>query len=255
MSIIVGASWKSARTFDPTVYPVDEKVGENTLQRCIVEMLRPLLERWLRHRGVQAFVGADQFIYYRPHTPTERVSPDIYVLPGVPPGTPISVWKTWEKGIVPSFGLEIVSRDWEKDYVEAPERYAAAGIGELVVFDPAPGRHPERVAWQHFRRVRNRPLTRVEVSRGDRIRVAALGCTLRAVGQGEALRLRVGTGPRGEALFPTGEEAERAAKEAERAEKEAALAEKEAERAAKEVALTRVAELEAQLRKRRRRAR
>jgi hypothetical protein len=55
------------------------------------------------------------------------------------------------------------------------------------------------------------------------------------------LRLRVGTGPRGDELFPTGEEAERA--------------EKEAERAEKEVALARVAALEAQLRKRRRRAR
>jgi hypothetical protein len=234
MSIVVGVSHRTARAVDPTVYPVEEKVGEDTLQRSIMELLRPLIERWFRHRGVQAFVGADQFIYYRPHTPTERVSPDIYVLPGVPQGTHISVWKTWERGIVPSFGLEIVSRDWEKDYVEAPERYGAAGIGELVVFDPAPARHPERVAWQHFRRVRNRPLTRVEVSRGDRIRVAALGCYLRAVGQGEALRLRVGTGARGDELFPTGEEAERAEKE---------------------VALARVAELEARLRKQRRRAR
>jgi len=205
MSIIVGVSHRAARVVDPTIYPVDEKVGENSLHRWIVELLRPLVERWLRHRGVEAFVGADQFIYYRPHAPTERVSPDVYVLPGVRPNTHVSVWKTWERGIVPSFGLEVVSRYWEKDYVEAPERYAAAGIPELVVFDPWPDRHPDRVAWQHFRRIRNRPLTRVDVSGGDRMRVSALGCFLRAVGQGESLRLRVATGPRGDELFPTGE--------------------------------------------------
>lgn len=234
MSSVVGVSSKAARTVDPTIYPVEERVGEDILQRWILELLRPLVERWFGHRGVRAFVGADQFIYYRPHAPTERVAPDIYVLPGVRPGTRVSVWKTWERGVVPSFGLEIVSRDWEKDYVEAPERYAAAGIPELVVFDPSPERHAERVAWQHFRRIRNRPLTRVDVSRGDRMRVSALGCFLRAVGHGESLRLRVATGPRGDDLFPTAEEAERAEKEA---------------------ALARVAELEARLRKRRRSSR
>src|SRR5262252_5072101 len=241
MSVAVGASSKAAKPVDPTIYPVDEKVGENTLQRAILELLRPLIERWFQHRRVRAFVGADQFIYYVQHAPTERVAPDIYVLPGVRQGTPISVWKTWERGIVPSFGLEIVSRDWLKDYVEAPERYAAAGIPELVVFDPSPERHADRVAWQHFRRVRNRPLTCVEVSRSDRIRVPALGCYLRAIGHGESTRLRVATGPRGDELFPTAEEA--------------AIADKEVAIAARHAAVARAAELEAKLRKRRLRSR
>ena len=131
-----------------------------------------------------------------------------------------------------------------------------------MIFDPAPARHPEGVAWQVFRRVRNRPLARTEVSQGDRIRSKALGCTLRAVGNNESLRLRLGTGPRGDALCPTAEEAERAAKEVERAAKEVERAAKEAERAAKDeeraakeaaiaardTALKRVAELEAKLR-------
>jgi Uma2 family endonuclease len=227
MPSVVRASAKSGRRLDPTVYPVEEKVGEDMLQRWIAELLRPLVERWFKHRRVRAFAGADQFIYYRQHTPTERLSPDIYVLPGLPADTRVTSWKIWETGIVPSFGLEIVSKDWLKDYAEAPERYAHAGVPELVVFDPAPERHPERVTWQVFRRVRGRPLVRVEVSRGDRVRSVALRCFLRAVGSGNALRLRLGTGPHGDELFPTGEEA----------------------------ALARVAELEAQLRKRRPRSR
>ena len=69
------------------------------------------------------------------------------------------------------------------------------------------------------------------------------------VGEGDALRLRVGLGARGEELFPTGEEAERAAKEMERAAKETERAAKEAAIAARDTALERVVALEAQLRK------
>ncbi len=234
MPIIVRASGKLTRGFDPTVYPVEDKVGEDILQRLIMELLRPLIDRWFRQRRVRALVGADQFIYYQQHTPTSRVSPDIYVLPGVHPDTHVSAWKTWEKGIVPSFGLEIVSKDWEKDYEEAPGKYAAIGVPELVIFDPAPHRHRDGVAWQVFRSVRGRPLRRVEVSQGDRIRSGALGCFLRQVSKGEAVRLRLGAGSRGDDLFPTGEESERAAKEA-------AIV-------ARDAALERVMELEAKLR-------
>jgi hypothetical protein len=262
MSITVRASTRAGRNVDPTVYPVEERVGEDILQRWIVEVLRPLVERWLRERGERAFVGADQFVYYRRHAPLDRVAPDVYVLPGVKPDTRVTSWKTWEQGVVPSFALEIVSRDWEKDYIEAPERYRAVGVSELVIFDPAAGQRPDGLAWQVFRRVRSRPLTRVEVSQGDRVRSKTLGCFLRAVGHGDALRLRLGLGPRGDILFATAEEAERAAKEAERAAKEAERAAKEAERAAKEIeraakeaALARVAELEVELRDRRRRPR
>jgi Uma2 family endonuclease len=251
MAFIVRASAKGSSSFDPTIYPVEEKVGEDILQRWIVELLRPLIERWLNQRGVEALVGADQFIYHQQHNPTLRVAPDIYVLPGVPPHARVTSWKIWDRGIVPSFALEIVSRDWEKDYFEAPEQYRAMGVEELVVFDPAPERHPEGVTWQVFRRVLDRPLARVDVSDDDRIRSAALGCFLRTVGTGDGIRLRIGAGPDGNDLFPTGEEAERTAKEAERAAKEAERTAKEAAIAAKDAAEARVAELESELRRRR----
>jgi hypothetical protein len=193
-----------------------------------------------------------------------RASPDVYVLPGIAPHTRVPSWKTWERGIVPSFVLEVVSKDWEKDYIEGPGRYAAIGVSELVIFDPAPARHPDGVTWQVYRRVRGRALTRVEVSTADRIRSRELGCFLRTVGDGNDLRLRLGTGPGGGELFPTGEEAERAArvaaeataeteraaKEAERAAKEAALAAGHSALAARDAALARIAELEEKLRRR-----
>jgi len=233
---------------DPTFYPVEQKMGEHSLQRLIVELLRPLVERWLRAQGKATFVGADQFIYWEQAQPTRSVAPDVYVLPGVPPGEDVQSWKVWETGIVPSFALEVVSsKDWEKDYVEAPQRYKELGVAELIIFDPHPGRNVHRVRWQRHRKLPRRGFVLIEASNADRISSHVLGCFLRAVGKGTDLRIRLATGRSGVDLFPTEEEAERAAKEEERAAKEAALAAKEEERAAKETALARVAALEALL--------
>jgi hypothetical protein len=138
----------------------------------------------------------------------------------------IRTWKTFETRIVPSFALEVVGSDPEKDYEEAPRRYAALGVRELIVFDPFPG--TRRVRWQIYRQSA-RGFRSTGVAAGDRVRSRELRCFLRVVGKGMDQRLRVGTGIRGDDLFPTAEEAALAAKEA---------------------ALARVAELEALLRKR-----
>lgn len=213
---------------DPTIYPEEERVGEEMLQRWIAEVLRPLLERFLNRPGVEApsFVGADQFIYYRQYDPHRRFAPDVYVLPGVAPDTRVRSWKTWEMGAAPSFALEVVSTDWEKDYREAPERCGEAGVQELVVFDPSWADRPGAVGarWQVYRRRKGGIFERIERHDGDRVRCASIGAWLRAVSFGDRTRLRIGTGDQGDVLFLTEAEAERAEKEAERAEKEAALA-------------------------------
>ncbi len=202
------------RSSDPTIYPEEERVGEDMLQRWILELLRPLLQGWLTRRGVKAFVGADQFIYWRQHDPHARIAPDLYVLPGVDPRTRVRAWKLWQDRVVPSFALEVVSQDWEKDYTEAPARYRELGVPEVMIFDAGCDEHPDGVRWQVFRRVGKRGLVRVEANRADRVRSKVLGCWLRAVGEGRDTRLRIAVGPRGEELVPTAEEEERAAKEA-----------------------------------------
>jgi hypothetical protein len=231
---------------DRTIYPIEEKVGEDILQRWIVEQLRPLVERWLASRGAPTFVGADQFVYYRQYHPKKVIAPDLYVLPGVPPGRRVKSWKVWETGIVPSFALEVVSsNDVEKDYREGLERYAELGVAEVLLFDPDYRRSPDRVRWQRYCTRKARGFVQVQVSNADRMRSSVLGCFLRVVGEGDAARLRLATGPRGDTLVLLPDEEERAAKEKERAAKEK-------ERAAKEAALARVAELEALLAKKQR---
>ncbi len=227
---------------DPTIYPVEVRVGESMLQRRIVELLRPLVEWWLNvRRGIRAFVGADQFIYWRQYDPHATVAPDVYVIPGVDPNLQPKSWKLWLDKVAPSLAIELVSDEWEKDYRETPDKYDEIGVDELVVFDPDWQAHEERLRWQVFRRVGKRGLVRVEISHRDRVRLRSIRCWLRVVGEGRDQRLRLAEGPGGDVLVPTAEEraavsqqreqeaqqreqAERAAKEAERAEKETALA-------------------------------
>ncbi len=235
---------------DGTVYPTEEKMGEELLQRWIIELLRPLIERWLAERGVVALTGADQFIYFRVGDVRGRVAPDVFVLPGVRPTRRIRSWKTWTDGVVPSFALEVVSQDVDKDYVAAPTLYRELGVRELVIFDPDFEDEPGRYRFQVYRSVGKRGLVRASVTNEDRVRSRELGCWLRAVGHGESLRLRLATGAAGDELFATDAEQrdrERAEEERERAEKERERAEKERERAARLAAEDEIARLRAEL--------
>ena len=225
---------------DPTVYPVEERVGEDIVQRWIVELLRPLIQRWLEARGEFAFVGADQFIYFEQFNPHRRVSPDVYVLPGVAPDTYVRSWKVWESGVTPSFALEVVSTNWEKDYCQSPVEHAELGTHELIIFDPRFNERREGVRWQRFVRTPTGHFPMVERTNSLSVESQTLGCFLRAVGEHPHLRLRLTEAKDSAVLFPTAEEAERHAREAERQAKEA-------ERQAKETALARIAELEAKL--------
>ncbi len=202
-------------------------MGESMLQRRIVELLRPLLEWWLNVRkGVRAFVGADQFIFWRQYDPFATVAPDVYVIPGVDPNLQPKSWKLWLDKVVPSLAIELVSDEWEKDYREAPSKYDELGVGELVIFDPDWEAHEERLRWQVFRRVGKRGLVRVEITHKDRVRLRSVRCWLRVVGEGREQRLRLGEGASGEILVPTAEE--RAA-EAQQREQEAQQREQEAQ--------------------------
>jgi Uma2 family endonuclease len=227
---MASASAKRRPAYDPTVYPSEDHMGEGSLQRFISEMLRPLVERHLAAKGTPAFVGANQFLYWKQFEPTKTVAPDVFVLPGVKPGIKITSWKTWETNIVPSFALEIVSQDHLKDYRSATESYDPLGVRELVIFDPEfESNLAERLRFQVWRRLPRRGLVRVEATNGDRVHSRVLGAWVRAVGEDfDSLRLRLAVGPEGARLLPTAvEEAE--AERAARAKAEAEVARLRAE--------------------------
>ncbi|AKT40935.1 Uma2 family endonuclease [Chondromyces crocatus] len=223
---------------DPTVYPIEDDVGEGSLQRFISELLRGLIAQWLASRGQVAFVGADQFFYWEQYNPSEGIAPDVYVLLGVSPSTRVSAWKVWETQQRPSFAFEVVSHDVQKDHLGAPAKYGRLGVEELIVFDPDHRDSSSRVRWQVFRRS-PRGFLRVEATSADRVHSEALGCWLRVVGEEGNTRVRLAIGPDGDELLPTDAEA-RTVAEAKQHRLEDALEAERRARVALEIELARL---------------
>ncbi len=101
-----------------------------------------ILKRELAER---ATLGSDQFVYYDPTNAKKKLAPDAFAKLGVPHST-FRVWKTWLRG-APDVAVEVVSDsdEGEEDWEVKLERYRAAGIGEVVRFDPDSGDQPVRV--------------------------------------------------------------------------------------------------------------
>jgi len=99
--------------------------------------------------GQQGAVGSDQFLYWDPSDPRQCLAPDLIVRMGGAPG-PFPTWKTWERG-APHLAVEVVSpfdaseAEWQRKLV----RYRRSGINEIVRFDPENAGRPLRL-WDRF---------------------------------------------------------------------------------------------------------
>lgn len=184
--------------------------------------LRTLLYTILKHSfGSVAHIGSEQFVYYRAADPRRCVAPDAFVRRGGP-DSPFDTWKTWERG-APELCVEIASTSDERGWDDKLSAYHDMGVLELVLFDADAEPGSRLRVWD---RVEEDLVERVVEA--DRSRSTVLQCTwvVRAIeAYPAALRLE---DDHGEPL-PTPTEAEARARDA-------------AER--------RVAELEAELRRR-----
>ena len=206
---VAGARREGARVrvFREAVFdPFENDMGENSLQRFISEGFRPTLEAHVGEQLGPTFVGADQYIAWDPEDKEKVLSPDIYVLPGVPPGEDFDYWRVWQTGIVPSFALEIVSKRKAKDYKEVPPLYGELGVDELIIFDPRFKKRRPGFRFQVYRRNDRGGFVRVEETNADRVRSSVLRCWIRAVGDGKEQRLRLAADPAGDVLIPTAAE-------------------------------------------------
>jgi Uma2 family endonuclease len=234
----------------------EEDMGEGGEQNLIIRALISILSELARERGWDdVLIGADQFFAWVEHQPLVRVSPDVYLLDHPPPRPLPASWQTWLPGHrPPRLAFEIVSEQkWQKDYREAPKKYAQLGVRELVVFDPeaAAGRArgAERVALQVFRREADSGFMQVHRGAGP-ARSEELDAWLVSVREGEAAMLGVSRDSAGQDLVPTidqaREQAEHAREQAEQAREQAEEA-REQERAAREQAERRLAATLAEL--------
>jgi hypothetical protein len=244
----------------PLEFPEELEMPETSLHLRLRTALFLIVDRELHGR---AFVGSDQFVYYRATDPKACLSPDVFVRLGGPSEL-LRTFKIWEHG-APQLAVEILSRSDapDPDWGEKLQSYRETGIAELVRFDPTDDAVPLRI-WDHV----DGDMIERDLSDPSAWACRALGaywCLHRDAELG--LMPRLSRDIEGRDLWLTSEEhlareqaakdAERAAKEAERAAKEAERAAKEAERAAKEAErfekeslAARVRELEAELARR-----
>jgi hypothetical protein len=231
----------------PETYPHDRRSD------VICRVLRHRLET--PERG--AMVCRNLAIRYDAGRPQLGFDPDVCLLEPAPPeGAGLRSLRLWEAGHhPPRLCIEVVSETHPyKDYSETPRKCAGAGVEELLVFDPllaGPQGDGGPHLLQLWRRTAEAAFERVHA--GDApVFSQVLAAWFVVVSDGEYLR--VAEDAAGEQLWLTRDEAEHAEKERALAEKERALAEKEQERAEKEQeraekerALSRIAELEAEL--------
>lgn len=228
----------------------EETMPESTLHDEAVELLRLLLGAWAGRRGGTRVVR-NLAVRWDPEHPQNGVDPDVSVFSPPPSEADLTSVLTWKPGHAPPvLAIEVVSEsNPRKDYVIAPDKYAASATGELWIFDPllsgpASQGGPYRV--QVWRRDEGE-LVRVYAGEGPVFSRAAGGWLIPT---DDGKKLRISEDESGAKLWLTPEEAARAETAAERSAKEAERSAKEAERTAKEAALARLAELEAELAKR-----
>lgn len=80
-------------------------------------------------------VGTDLPFYYDPADRLARVTPDVYVLPGMTDDEVLRSFRVWERGLMPSLLIHLV------DSAVAPEdgllmHFARLGAKDVVLFDP-----------------------------------------------------------------------------------------------------------------------
>jgi len=233
---LVTLRYQVPRSRDEWTLP-EEPVPESQPHDTALDTLKALLAAWVARTGLDAQVARNLALRWDPKRPNVGANPDLCLIqPSTPEGRRLSSLCLWQQGhLPPPLVIEVVSENRpQKDYVTAPERYAACGVQELWVFDPllcGPASHGGPVRLQVWRRDDEGEFRRQNAGDGPAYS-PLLDAWLVVVSDG--MELRIASDRTGRDLWLTAEERERAEKDRERAEKEQAL--------------ERVAELERKLR-------
>lgn len=216
---------------------------ESAQHDATVELLKAILVHFANSSAGQLAVYRNLAIRIDERRPNVGFDPDLCLVQPAPPDPEhVESLKLWQPGhLPPRLVVEVVSRRHPaKDYAEVPEKCAALGVEELVVFDPlqvGPRVRGGPSLLQQWLRMDDGGFERTSSGPGP-VRSVVLGGFWLATNSGT--RLRLADDSAGGGLWPTGEEAERAAKEV-------ARTAEEAERLAKEAALAELAALRAEL--------
>jgi len=200
----------------PIHFPDSELMPETGVHLEVRTTLYLLVRDFVGERGA---VGSDQFMYWDPSDPRPCLAPDLIVRMGASPG-PFPTWKVWERG-APHLAVEVVSPvdSSESRWSEKLSRYAKSGVNEIARFDPADSERPLRL-WDRL----DGDLVERELEGEHALLCDTLAvhwCVRADPTLGRVLRLSLDA--LGQTLVPTAIERERAAAAARIAELEAEL--------------------------------
>jgi Uma2 family endonuclease len=118
-------------------YPESDGKPMGETDRHAREMMdkRSALEDHFRDR-TDVYVSGNLLLYYVEGDPRRSVSPDVFVVPGIPKRER-PIYKLWEEGRPPAFVLEITSRSTRREDVGKKHRlYEQLGVAEYFLYDP-----------------------------------------------------------------------------------------------------------------------
>lgn len=224
-------------------------VPESTAHDAAVLHIYLLLQAWALRQPGRVRIARNLAVRWLRDHPQSGIDPDLCVLDPAPEEmdrdlSSLCLWKPGHE--IPRFCVEVVSTTHpNKDYVDIPERYAALGVAELLIFDPllqGPKRLGGPVPLQLWRRDATGTFERVHFG-SEPVHSSELDAWV-SVGGTELVisRDRAAAEP-----WLTETALLRNERERERAEKERERTEKEREQAARIELERRVAELEAKL--------
>src|SRR5487761_1344253 len=112
--------------------PVGETPAHFRNLRHLVEMLEA------RYTGEpRVYVAGNMFLYYVPGDRLKHVSPDLFVVRGVPKDKPRRKYLLWEEGKGPDLVVELTSESTRDEDLDKKWLYRdILGVSEYVLFDP-----------------------------------------------------------------------------------------------------------------------
>jgi len=223
----------------PTRWLLEETdMPEIPLHDLCIELLALILRFWCTRESRDARVASNLGCRWDPSDARVGADPDVaWIEPAPPDGELLRTLRIWEPGhSPPRVVVEVVSTNTaDKDYVDAPARYARLGARELWVFDPllqGPAATGGPFLLQVWRR-HGDEMVRVYSGAGP-ARSDELDAWL-VVTQG-GRRLRIADDAAGTRLWPTEAEAQSLARQAAEAARQTAEAAQQTAEAAQQTA-------------------
>ena len=120
-----------------TYYPESDgkPMAETDVHRDVMfDLIHALQARYEREPDV--YVGGNLLFYYVEGNPRISISPDVFLVHGVPKGRR-KTYLLWKEGKAPDFVVEVTSDTTrQEDLQKKKDRYETMGVTEYILFDP-----------------------------------------------------------------------------------------------------------------------